>query len=227
MLYIFEDNEADPGSFLQQRVSSHVRSSLHLWATLENLTLRHFDLNLQRQVSLHSVLWDSNLADWLLWVSRATWCTRTRRCRRACRSMRDQVQRRLRMCINSLFSCSLFHSFRHCFGAACWTEHDDIELMEKIISFITCEIALCQYVCELVFGVNIFDFFLFRIYSVDNQSSTTLWVRDTCLIVGLLPLMIILITEFSTTCKEICRRKFRHQRRGRLGVAAQLPRISC
>ena len=34
-------------------------------------------------------------------------------------------------------------------------------------------------------------------------------------------------SEFSRTCKETCRRKFRHQRRGRLEVAAQLPHISC
>ena len=40
-----------------------LRSSLHLIATLENSTLRHFDLNLQRQVSLHLLLKDSNLAD--------------------------------------------------------------------------------------------------------------------------------------------------------------------
>ena len=45
-----------PGVFLQQRVSLHVRSSLHLLGTLENLTLRHFALNLQRQVSLHFVV---------------------------------------------------------------------------------------------------------------------------------------------------------------------------
>ena len=120
---------------------------------------------------------------------RATWCTRTRSCRKACRSMRDQVQRRLRMCNNSLFSWSLLHSFGHRFGDACWTEHDDIEQMEKIISFITCEIALSQYVCELVFGVNIFDFGFFGPGFIlsNNQSGATLWVRDTCLIVGLLP----------------------------------------
>ena len=53
-LHVLENS--DPGSFLQQRVSSHVRSSVYLLATLENLTLRHFDLNLQRQVSLHFVL---------------------------------------------------------------------------------------------------------------------------------------------------------------------------
>ena len=29
--------------------------------------------------------------------------------------------------------------------------------MEKTILLITCEIALCQYFCELVFAVNIFD----------------------------------------------------------------------
>ena len=60
---------SDPGSFLQQRVSSHCRSFLHLIATLENSTLRYFDQNLQRHVSLHLLLWDSNLADWVLWVS--------------------------------------------------------------------------------------------------------------------------------------------------------------
>ena len=29
--------------------------------------------------------------------------------------------------------------------------------MEKIVPLITCEIALYQNVCELVFGVNVFD----------------------------------------------------------------------
>ena len=32
-----------------------------------------------------------------------------------------------------------------------------IEQMEYIIPFITCEIALCQYLSELVPGINIFD----------------------------------------------------------------------
>ena len=64
---------SDPGSCLQQRVSSQVRSSLHLLATLENLALRHFDLNLQRLVSQHIVLWDANHVDWVLWVSLGDW----------------------------------------------------------------------------------------------------------------------------------------------------------
>ena len=33
----------------------------------------------------------------------------------------------------------------------------DVKLMEKIAPLITCEIALCPYVCEFVFGVDIFD----------------------------------------------------------------------
>ena len=33
----------------------------------------------------------------------------------------------------------------------------DVTQMEKIVPLITCESALSQYVCELVFGVTIFD----------------------------------------------------------------------
>ena len=33
----------------------------------------------------------------------------------------------------------------------------DVKQTQKMIPFIKCEIFLCQYVCELVFGVNIFD----------------------------------------------------------------------
>ena len=33
----------------------------------------------------------------------------------------------------------------------------DVEKTQKMIPFITCEISLCQYVCELVLGVNVFD----------------------------------------------------------------------
>ena len=61
--------KSDLGSCLQQRVTSHVRSTLHLLATFENLTLRHSDLNFQRLVSRHLMRWDSNFADWVLCVS--------------------------------------------------------------------------------------------------------------------------------------------------------------
>ena len=37
------------------------------------------------------------------------------------------------------------------------SEMADVEQTQKKIPLITCEISLCQYVFELVFGVNIFD----------------------------------------------------------------------
>ena len=33
----------------------------------------------------------------------------------------------------------------------------DVEQTQKMIPFITCKISLGQYVCELVFGVDVFD----------------------------------------------------------------------
>ena len=46
---------------------------------------------------------------------------------------------------------------RHCLKTAGRAEIADIEQMEKTVPLITWEIALCQYVCELVLGVNVFD----------------------------------------------------------------------
>ena len=33
----------------------------------------------------------------------------------------------------------------------------DVEQMKKIVPLIMCDIALCQYVCELMFGVGVPD----------------------------------------------------------------------
>ena len=33
----------------------------------------------------------------------------------------------------------------------------NVEQTQKMIPFITCDISLGQYVCALVFGVNVFD----------------------------------------------------------------------
>ena len=74
-------------------------------------------------------------------------------------------------------------------------ETHNVKHTEKMIPLITGEIAMRQQVCKLVSGVNIFDLdFWVQIILSNNQSSATLWVRDTYLIVGLRPLMIILIT---------------------------------
>ena len=37
------------------------------------------------------------------------------------------------------------------------TEMADVQQTQKMIPFITCKISLCQYVCELVLGVDVFD----------------------------------------------------------------------
>ena len=51
----FDESSEDPGSFLLQRVSSYSCPFLHLFATLENSTLRHFDLSLSLRVSPYSL----------------------------------------------------------------------------------------------------------------------------------------------------------------------------
>ena len=48
-------------------------------------------------------------------------------------------------------------SFRHHFKTIGGTEMTDVE-QKKLIPFVTCEIPLGKHVCELVFGVNVFDF---------------------------------------------------------------------
>ena len=70
----------------------------------------------------------------------------------------------------------------------------NVEQTQKMVPHITCEISLCQYVCESVLGVNVLDLDLGELIRSNNQLSATLWVLETCLIVGLLPFMIILIT---------------------------------
>ena len=67
----------------------------------------------------------------------------------------------------------------------------NVKQTQKMIPFITCEISLGQYVSELVFGVTKLGS---KLILSNNQSRSTLWVLETCLIVGLLPFMIILIT---------------------------------
>ena len=71
----------------------------------------------------------------------------------------------------------------------------NIEQMKKIIPLIKREIPFGEDVCDLVFGVNVTDlnFFGSKLILSNNQSRATLWVRETCFIVGLRPLIRILI----------------------------------
>ena len=66
---------------------------------------------------------------------------------------------------------------------------------QKMIPFITCDISLGQYVCELVFGVDVLDLdFGVQIDCTKQPIKSNSVGSETCLIVGLLPFMIILIT---------------------------------
>ena len=64
----------------------------------------------------------------------------------------------------------------------------DVEHTQKMIRFITCEVSLCQYVCELIL-VSMYLIWILgsKLILSNNQSRATLWVLGTCLIVGLLP----------------------------------------
>ena len=74
-------------------------------------------------------------------------------------------------------------------------EIPDIQQTKKMVPLITCEASFGQHVCKLVFGADKLDLNLgVQINSVKHPSRATLQVFDTCFIVGLLPLTIILIT---------------------------------
>ena len=51
---------------------------------------------------------------------------------------------------------SFLRSFRHYFRTIDRTEMANVKQTQKMIPFITCDISLGQYVCEMVFGVNVF-----------------------------------------------------------------------
>ena len=109
---------------------------------------------------------------------------------------RTKIHHWFRLCYDSLFPWILLSSFRHCIRANCRTEMADVKQGQQMIPLLTCEISLGWHVCELVFGVDVLDLDLggSKLIRSNNQSSATLWVLETCLIVGLLPFMIILIT---------------------------------
>ena len=67
------------------------------------------------------------------------------------------IHHRLRFCCDSFFTCIFLRSFRHHFNTFGGIEMADVEQTQKMIPFITCENSLCQYVGEMVLGVNVFD----------------------------------------------------------------------
>ena len=81
-------------------------------------------------------------------------------------------------------------------------KHREIHDVEQISRrfptppLITCEITFCRHVSELFFLVSTYLIWILgpKLILSNNLSSANLWVLDACVIVGLLPLMIILIT---------------------------------
>ena len=90
-------------------------------------------------------------------VHRAFRCSRGKHVRIPYPASRDQIHHRLWFCCDSFFTCILLRSFRHHFKTIGRTAMANVEQTQKMIPFITCEISLCQYVCELVYGVKVFD----------------------------------------------------------------------
>ena len=88
---------------------------------------------------------------------RAFWCNRGKYVRIPYTVSWYQIHHRLWFCCDSFFTCIFLCSFRHRFETVNGTEMGDVEQTQKIVSLITCEISLCQYVCEFFFGVNVFD----------------------------------------------------------------------
>ena len=167
---------------------------MHLFAILENSTLRH-DCHLLRQVSLHL----TNLSDRVLWVSPGF---STQSDSAQSKNLSRQVTPSSSSALTLPRSCSLLSalaSFLPSFWCS-WSSWNsermaDVKQIKKIVPLIACESPFCQYVCKLVFGVDMLDLNSgVQINLSNNQSRATLWVLDTCLIVGLRPLMIILIT---------------------------------
>ena len=129
-------------------------------------------------------------------VSQAFRCSRGKHVRIPHAGSWDQIHHRLWFCCDSFFTCIFLCSFRHRFKTTNGTEMTDIEHIQQMIQFITCELFLwleCRQVGFLVlmYLISILGSKLIR---SNNQSSATLWVLETCLIVGLLPFMIIVIT---------------------------------
>ena len=70
-----------------------------------------------------------------------------------------------------------------------------VEQSQKMIPFITCEVSLCQYVCELVFGINVFDLdFWVEIDSIEQPIKSNSVGSGNMSHCGTSSLFIILIT---------------------------------
>ena len=91
-------------------------------------------------------------------------------------------------------------SVRMKMGARKHREIHDVQQSKKMVPVTKCTITFAS-TCEWFFWCQCirFGFWVSKLILSKNQSSATLWVLETHLIVGLLPLMIILITVSSSS----------------------------
>ena len=110
-------------------------------------------------------------------------------------------------CHSSFFFLLFLHPFRHrldqlvrlkTLSAPKRAEMADVEQMKKMVPLIT---SFGQHVCALV-SMHLIWISGSRLILSNIQSRATVWVLDTCLFVGLLPLIFIFITASvsSKTC---------------------------
>ena len=86
-------------------------------------------------------------------------------------------------------------SFRHHIRTIFRTEMANVEQTQKMIPFITCDISFAFISASWFLGsLYLIWIMASPLILSKSQSRATLWVLDTCLIVGLLPLTVVLIT---------------------------------
>ena len=71
----------------------------------------------------------------------------------------------------------------------------DVKQIQQMIPLIACEISFVRMSASwFLVSMYLIWILVSRLIRSNNQSRATLWVLETCLIVGLMPLIIILIT---------------------------------
>ena len=172
--------------------SIHQISTLEKTNSCQHSTLSNLMSKRPSQVSLfldaaHSTSSDVN--DFHIWFSPAFWCSRRQRGGSPFTASRDQIHHWSRFCCDSFFTWIFLRSFRHYFRTICGTEMADAKQTQKMIRYITCEVSLGQYACELVLSINVFIWILgsnlIRSY---NESRATVWFWKHVSLSGFFPL---------------------------------------
>ena len=134
------------------------------------------------------------------WVFR---CSRGKHGRIPFAASRDQIRHQLRFCCDSFFTCIFLRSFRHRFALVDGTEMADVEQNTKDGSIHhVWNFPLSESASWFLVSMYLMWILRCKLIVSNNQSRASLWVLETCLIVGLLPFMIILIT--ASLSSKIC-----------------------